>query len=103
MRAAQPSWREQEELPAFDIGPDGFPRPGQVIRHFRQTRLKADGKPWTQRDLAQILGCRELAVREMDGSIWNSEKDKKRLRVFSPLRSFSKSFPLTWEWVSLLV
>src|SRR6266487_372062 len=65
MCAAQPSWREQG-FPAFDIGPDGFPRPGQVIRHFRLQKLKADGKPWTQRDVAQILGCRELAVREME-------------------------------------
>jgi tetratricopeptide (TPR) repeat protein len=65
MCAAQPSWREQG-LPAFDMGPDGFPRPGQVLRYFRQTRLKADGKPWTQRDLAQVLGKQELAVREME-------------------------------------
>jgi tetratricopeptide (TPR) repeat protein len=65
MCAAQLLWREQE-LPAFDIGPDGFPRPGQVIRHFRQATLKADGKPWTQRDLAQVLGKQELAVREME-------------------------------------
>src|SRR5205807_1222200 len=65
MCAAQPVWREQG-LPAFDAGPDGFPRPGQVIRHFRQTKLKADGKPWTQRDLAQVLGKQELAMREME-------------------------------------
>jgi tetratricopeptide (TPR) repeat protein len=65
MCAAQSVWREQG-LPAFDVGPDGFPRPGQVLRHFRQTRLKEDGKPWTQRDAAQVLGCQELAVREME-------------------------------------
>src|SRR5579859_248069 len=65
MCAAQPSRREQG-FPTFDAGPDRFPRPGQVIRHFRQTKLKANGKPWTQRELAQILGCRELAVREME-------------------------------------
>src|SRR5437868_1600975 len=65
MCAAQTSWRGQG-LPAFDVGPDGFPRPGQVLRHFRQTRLKTDRKPWTQRDLAQILGKQELAVREME-------------------------------------
>ena len=51
MHIAQHSWIEQE-FPAFDAGPDGFPRPGQVIRHFRQKKLKANGKPWTQRDLA---------------------------------------------------
>lgn len=65
MCAAQASWREQS-LPAFDVGPDGFPCPGQVIRYFRQIRFKVDGKPWTQRDLAQILGKQELAIREME-------------------------------------
>ncbi len=65
MGVTQISWRERE-LPTFDIGTDGFPRPGQVIRHFRQAKLRMDGKPWTQRDLAQALNCRELAVREME-------------------------------------
>jgi tetratricopeptide (TPR) repeat protein len=65
MCAAQPSWGEQG-LPAFDVGPDGFPRPGQVLRHFRQTKLRADGKPWTQRDLAQVLGKQELAIRDLE-------------------------------------
>ena len=65
MCAAQHSWKEQG-FPAFDIGPDGFPRPGQVIRHFRQRKLKENGKSWAQRDLAQALGKRELAVREME-------------------------------------
>jgi tetratricopeptide (TPR) repeat protein len=65
MRAAQFTWPEQG-FPPFDIGPDGFPRPGQVVRHFRQIKLRADGSPWTQRDLAQALGKQELAVREME-------------------------------------
>src|SRR5271165_1047468 len=65
MCAAQLSWREQG-FPAFDAGLDGFPRPGQVIRHFRQIKLKADGKSWTQRDLAQVLGKQELAMRDME-------------------------------------
>ncbi len=65
MCAAQTSLTEQGES-AFVTGPDGFPRPGQVIRHFRQLKLKADGKPWTQRDLAQVLGKQELAIRDME-------------------------------------
>ncbi|GCE22229.1 hypothetical protein [Dictyobacter kobayashii] len=59
-------WWVKLGFPAFDAGPDGFPRPGQVIRHFRQMRVKADGKPWTQRDLAQVLGKQELAMRDME-------------------------------------
>lgn len=65
MRAVSLSWVEQG-FPAFDAGSDGFPRPGQVIRHFRQVKLKADGKSWTQHDLAQALGKQDLAVREME-------------------------------------
>jgi ParB-like chromosome segregation protein Spo0J len=60
------TWWVRQEFPAFEVGSDGFPRPGQVIRHFRQITLKADRKPWTQRDLAQVLGKQELAVREME-------------------------------------
>lgn len=53
-------------FPAFDAGPDGFPRPGQVIRYFRKLKFKTDGKSWTQYDLAQVLGKQELAMREME-------------------------------------
>src|SRR5258708_5464296 len=65
MYVTQPSWIEQG-LPAFDVGPDGSPRPGQVSRHFRQKKLKANGRPWTQRDVAQVLGKQELAIRDME-------------------------------------
>ncbi len=65
MHTDQLFWMEQG-LPAFDIGPDGLPRPGQVVRHFRQRKRRADGRPWTQRDLARAIGKQELAVREME-------------------------------------
>lgn len=64
--AAPSTWWEKLGFPPFAAGPDDFPRPGQVLRHFRQTRLKADGKPWTQRDLAQVLSKQELAIRDME-------------------------------------
>jgi tetratricopeptide (TPR) repeat protein len=66
MNAVASIWWVKLGFPAFEAGPDGSPRPGQVIRHFRQTKLKADGKPWTQRDLAQVLGKQELAMRDME-------------------------------------
>jgi tetratricopeptide (TPR) repeat protein len=59
-------WWVQLGFPAFDAGPDGFPHPGQVLRHFRPMKLKEDGKPWTQHDLALALGKQELAVRGME-------------------------------------
>jgi tetratricopeptide (TPR) repeat protein len=63
---AATAWWIERDFPAFDTGPDGFPYPGQVIRHFRQLKIKADGKPWTQSDLAQVLKKKELAVRDME-------------------------------------
>lgn len=33
---------------------------------FVQKKLKADGKSWTQRDIAQVLGKQELAMRDME-------------------------------------
>jgi len=66
MEAEVLMWWVQKGFPEFDIGPDRFPCPGQVVRHFRQKKLKEDGKPWTQRDLAQVLGKQDLAVREME-------------------------------------
>ncbi|HEU5374829.1 MAG TPA: hypothetical protein VFV38_05280 [Ktedonobacteraceae bacterium] len=66
MRMAPLSSLAEQRFPAFDTGADGFPRPGQVLRHFRLMKLKEDGKPWTQQDLARTLGKQELAVREME-------------------------------------
>ncbi|MBV9690448.1 MAG: hypothetical protein JO202_12160 [Ktedonobacteraceae bacterium] len=47
----------QEGYPPFEAGPDGYPHPGQVIRWYRERKMKtfADGrhKPWTQADVGQ--------------------------------------------------
>lgn len=59
-------WWVRQGFPAFEIGSDGFPRPGQVVRHFRVLKVKANGKRWTQYDLAQVLDKQELAIREME-------------------------------------
>lgn len=60
------TWWVQLGVPAFDAGPDGFPRPGQVVKYFRLAKCKADGQPWTQHDLALALGKQELAISEME-------------------------------------
>src|SRR5205823_4656326 len=59
-------WWIEQGFPAFAAGADGFPCPEQVIRHYRSQKRKADGKAWTQRDLAQVLGKQELAIRDME-------------------------------------
>ncbi|MBV9232071.1 MAG: helix-turn-helix transcriptional regulator [Chloroflexi bacterium] len=52
--------------PEFDEGPDGFPRPGQVTKHYRYLKKKDNGTPWTQADLAYVLGVSEQEVRNME-------------------------------------
>ncbi|RAQ93938.1 hypothetical protein A4R35_00235 [Thermogemmatispora tikiterensis] len=49
-------------LPAsLEVGEDGFPRPGAVIRWAR-ARAKQDDPSWTQKRLAQELGLTERAI-----------------------------------------
>ncbi|QBD80443.1 hypothetical protein EPA93_32505 [Ktedonosporobacter rubrisoli] len=51
---------------SFEPGENDFPRPGQVIRYYRQQKFKSDGKCWTQQDLANALGLTEQAVCLME-------------------------------------
>jgi DNA-binding XRE family transcriptional regulator len=48
--------------PAFEMGDDGFPKPGHVVRHYRQQKVKSSGKHWTQKDLARVLDLTEQAM-----------------------------------------
>jgi tetratricopeptide (TPR) repeat protein len=52
--------------PAFEAGPDGLPRPGQVSRYYRRLKRRPDGKRWTQADLARALGVTERYVNLME-------------------------------------
>lgn len=45
------SWWVELGYPSFEKGPDGWPRPGQVIRYCRCLKRRPDGKRWTQADL----------------------------------------------------
>ena len=57
-------------LPGLEIGDDGFPVPGLVIRYYRERMTYADNeghiKHWTQADLAKRLHMSELSVRYME-------------------------------------
>jgi transcriptional regulator with XRE-family HTH domain len=52
--------------PDFDEGSDEFPRPGQVTKYYRYLKKKDNGTPWTQADLAYVLGVSEQEVRNME-------------------------------------
>jgi transcriptional regulator with XRE-family HTH domain len=60
------SWWVELGYPSFEKGPDGWPRPGQVIRYYRRLKRRPDGKCWTQADLARALGITERAVHNME-------------------------------------
>jgi transcriptional regulator with XRE-family HTH domain len=84
MQQDAPHWWVQLGYPAFEPGDQGFPRPGQVLKHYRLLKRKADGKPWTQADLAQVLGVNVLAVSEMENKDVGL-KDIHRLRQLANL------------------
>ncbi|MBV9022110.1 MAG: hypothetical protein JOZ71_15535 [Ktedonobacteraceae bacterium] len=80
----QPPWWEQEGYSPFEAGPDGYPRPGQVIRWYRERKMKtlADGrhKPWTQADLAQACDppISEESVNRMERQNKGLDSMKRR-------------------------
>src|SRR5581483_6454548 len=60
----------QAHLPQFEIGSDGYPLPGKVVKYYREqmTYVDREGreKHWTQADLARVLGLQETMVNLME-------------------------------------
>lgn len=70
-------WWEKEGYPPFDTGDDGYPLIGQVIKHYRERKLRQlpqlrspeSGKEsWTQSGLATALNISEFTVRKMENN-----------------------------------
>ncbi len=60
-------WVELGYPDAFDLGKDGFfPRPGQVVKYYRERKMDDKGKAWTQKGLAKTLGLTDNAVRGIE-------------------------------------
>src|SRR5215469_8435098 len=60
-------WIELGYPDAFDLGKDGmFPRPGQVVKYYRERKMDDKGKAWTQKGLAKTLGISDNAVRDIE-------------------------------------
>lgn len=53
-------------LPQFELGDDGYPLPGKVVKFYREQKTYTgnDGKVkhWTQADLAKRLGLTDIMV-----------------------------------------
>jgi len=60
------AWWVELGYPPFEQGKDGFPRTGQVIKHYRALKSDEKGKPWTQRLLAKTLGLTDQAVWDLE-------------------------------------
>ena|SRR5579864_1778998 len=60
-------WVELDYPDAFDLGKDGFfPRPGQVVKYYRERTMDDKGKPYTQKVFGKVLGISDNAVRDIE-------------------------------------
>jgi hypothetical protein len=59
-------WWSDLGYPPFEQGKGGFPRAGQVIRHYREKKKDDDGRAWTQKRLAEVLDITEKTVGETE-------------------------------------
>lgn len=74
-------WQHMQ-LPLFDIGKDGFPRPGKVSRHYREQRKQANSS-YTQQYLATLLSV-------SDQWIWEIEHNDRGMDSISLRRKLAK-------------
>ena len=49
------SWWVELGYPPFDAGKGGFPRAGQVVKHYRERKLDDKGKLYAQKAFAKVL------------------------------------------------
>jgi transcriptional regulator with XRE-family HTH domain len=59
-------WWTALGYPTFDEGKGGFPRTGQVIKHYRENKLDNCRNAWTQKRLAEVLDVTEKTIGEME-------------------------------------
>jgi transcriptional regulator with XRE-family HTH domain/tetratricopeptide (TPR) repeat protein len=60
------SWWVDLGYPPFEKEEGGFPRTGQVIRHYREKKRDDAGRTWTQSRLAEFLTVTEKAVWDIE-------------------------------------
>src|SRR5579875_1616268 len=66
--AVMNTWWERMGYPPFAADSEGFPRPGQVTKYFRERLQKSSGWSWSQRDLGLVLNLSEITVRKMENT-----------------------------------
>jgi transcriptional regulator with XRE-family HTH domain len=60
------SWWTELGYPSFEEGKGGFPRTGQVVKHYRENKIDDDGHAWTQKRLAEVLDVTEKTIGEIE-------------------------------------
>jgi tetratricopeptide (TPR) repeat protein len=72
-------WVELGYPDAFDLGRDGFfPRPGQVVKYYRERKMDNNGKAWTQKNLAKTLGLTCNGVRDIENRDVGMDFDRRQ-------------------------
>jgi tetratricopeptide (TPR) repeat protein len=52
--------------PPFEEGKGGFPRTGQVVKHYRENKMDDKSHAWTQKRLAEVLDVTEKTIGEIE-------------------------------------
>lgn len=72
LHKCQPEWWLAEGFPAFQSGSDGYPLPGEVIRHYRRQKWNSappkTRQEWSLKGLAEVLKLSESTIRQMEQS-----------------------------------
>jgi transcriptional regulator with XRE-family HTH domain len=78
------------DLPQFEVGADGFPVPGKVIKYYREHMVYQDRngrtRHWTQADLARQLGISVLMVCLMESKNQGLDSIERRRALVSILK-----------------
>lgn len=80
----------QAGLPQFELGEDGYPLPGKVVKYYRERMMYTDRdgkqKHWTQADLAERLGLKEIMVNLMENKNQGLDSIERRRTLSTLLR-----------------
>jgi len=85
------AWLAKEGLPQFELDESGYPVPGKVVRYYREQMKYLDPtmhtlKHWTQKDLAERLGIKEIAVSLMETNNQSLDSIERRRALVTILR-----------------
>ncbi len=77
-------WWVELGYPPFEEGKGGFPRTGQVVKHYRENKLDNEGNAWTQKKLAEVLEITEKTIGEIENrdSVLDFDRRQRLCQLF---------------------